>query len=58
MKPILSTCILSRTITDDTQPSGPIQRTIEYHAPFDRCDENRTTKPPGSSLARQSDRRR
>ncbi len=27
-----------RTITDDTQPRGPIQRTIEYVAPFDKCD--------------------
>lgn len=27
-----------RTITDDTQPGGPVQRTIEYVAPFDRCD--------------------
>ena len=28
----------SRTITDDTQPGGPVERTIEYVAPFDRCD--------------------
>ena len=27
-----------RTITDDTQPGGPVERTIEYLAPFDRCD--------------------
>jgi len=27
-----------RIITDDTQPGGPVQRTIEYVAPFDRCD--------------------
>ena len=27
-----------RTVTDDTQPGGPVQRTIEYVAPFDRCD--------------------
>ena len=27
-----------RTITDDTQPGGPVQRTIEYVAPFDKCD--------------------
>ncbi|MCD8364038.1 MAG: class I SAM-dependent DNA methyltransferase [Lachnospiraceae bacterium] len=27
-----------RTITDDTQPGGPVQHTIEYVAPFDRCD--------------------
>ena len=28
----------TRTITDDTQPGGPIQRAIEYIAPFDRCN--------------------
>lgn len=27
-----------RTFTDDTMPGGPIERTIEYVAPFDRCD--------------------
>ena len=27
-----------QTITDDTKPGGPIERTIEYVAPFDRCD--------------------
>ncbi|RGZ00925.1 N-6 DNA methylase [Clostridium sp. AM58-1XD] len=27
-----------RTITDDTMPGGPVERTIEYIAPFDRCD--------------------
>lgn len=25
-------------ITDDTQPGGPHERTIEYVAPFDKCD--------------------
>lgn len=28
----------TRTITDDTMPGGPVQRTIEYVAPFDKCD--------------------
>ncbi|WP_275129192.1 hypothetical protein [Vibrio vulnificus] len=23
---------------DDTQPGGPVERTIEYIAPFDKCD--------------------
>jgi len=27
-----------RTITDDTLPSGPRERTITYVAPFDKCD--------------------
>lgn len=30
-----------RTITDDTQPGGPVERTIEYVAPFDRCDREK-----------------
>ena len=30
--------VVTRTITDDTLPGGPFERTIEYHAPFDRCD--------------------
>jgi hypothetical protein len=29
---------VSRTIIDDTLPCGPIERTITYEAPFDRCD--------------------
>lgn len=28
----------TRTFTDDTMPGGPVERTIEYVAPFDRCD--------------------
>ena len=27
-----------RTIMDDTMPGGPVERTIEFVAPFDRCD--------------------
>ena len=30
--------VVTRRILDDTVPNGPIERTIEYHAPFDRCD--------------------
>lgn len=29
---------VSRTITDDTLPGGPRERTITYTAPFDKCD--------------------
>ena len=29
---------VSRNVLDDTQPMVPALRTIEYHAPFDRCD--------------------
>ena len=30
--------IVTRTIMDDTLPGGRFERTIEYHAPFDRCN--------------------
>lgn len=30
--------VFTPTITDDTQPGGPCDRTIEYVAPFDKCD--------------------
>lgn len=30
--------IFTRIIIDDTLPGGPVKRTIEYVAPFDRCD--------------------
>ena len=29
--------VVTRRITDDTLPGGPVERIIEYHAPFDRC---------------------
>ncbi len=32
---------VSRTITDDTLPGGPRERTIVYEAPFDRCDREK-----------------
>ena len=28
----------TRIITDDTLPGGPVERVIEYFAPFDKCD--------------------
>ncbi len=30
--------VFTQTITDDTKPGGPVERIIEYVAPFDRCD--------------------
>ncbi len=30
--------VFTRTIIDDTMPGGPVERTIEYVAPFDRCN--------------------
>lgn len=32
---------VERTIMDDTRPGGPIERTITYEAPFDRCDREK-----------------
>lgn len=32
---------VERTILDDTQPGGPVERTITYHAPFYRCDREK-----------------
>ena len=33
--------VFERTIMDDTQPGGPVERTIRYYAPFDRCDREK-----------------
>ncbi len=33
--------VFKRTITDDTQQGGPVERTIEYVAPFDKCDREK-----------------
>ena len=33
--------LISRRAQHDTFPGGPVQRVIEYHAPFDRCDRER-----------------
>ena len=35
---------VSRRVLDDTLPEGPAERTIEYHAPFDRCDREQDYK--------------
>jgi hypothetical protein len=33
----LDIAIVERTIQDDTVPNGPIERVIQYVAPFDLC---------------------
>ena len=33
--------IFYKDIIDDTLPGGPVERTIEYVAPFDRCDREK-----------------
>jgi len=32
---------VTRTITDDTQPGGLVERTITYQTPFDRCNREK-----------------
>ncbi len=32
---------VSRVIEDDTMPGGPVNRTVIYEAPFDRCDREK-----------------
>ena len=32
---------IHRTITDDTMPGGPIERTIIYKAPFAKCNREK-----------------
>jgi hypothetical protein len=32
---------VSRTVIDGTLPTGPVERTIVYHAPFTRCDREK-----------------
>ncbi len=33
--------VFPRTIKDDTMPGGEVERTIEYVAPFDKCDREK-----------------
>lgn len=33
--------VFEKIVTDDTIPGGPIERTIQYIAPFDHCDRER-----------------
>lgn len=42
-----------RTITDDTQPGGPVERTIEYVAPFDRCDREQDYETAWAFFSKQ-----
>ena len=42
-----------QTITDDTQPGGPVERTIEYVAPFDRCDREKDYETAWAFFSKQ-----
>lgn len=44
---------VEQTITDDTLPGGPRQRTITYHAPFDKCDRERDYETVWAAFAKR-----
>ena len=46
----LSEGVVTRRVTDDTISGGSIERTIEYHAPFDRCDREHDYRAQGEIL--------
>ena len=43
--------VITRRVQDDTFPGGPVQRVIEYHAPFDRCDREDDYRAAWEALA-------
>ena len=46
--------VITRRIMDDTLPGGPVERLIEYHAPFDRCDRERDYRAAWQAFTRRS----
>ena len=44
--------LITRRVTDDTLPGGPVERLIEYHAPFDRCDREQDYRTAWQAFAR------
>ena len=45
---------IRRRITDNTQPGGPVQRWIEYVAPFTRCDREQDYRVAWEAFASRS----
>ena len=43
--------VISRRILDDTLPGDPVERVVEYHAPFDRCDREGDYRAAWEALA-------
>jgi len=37
----LKSSTVTKTYMDDTLPDGPVERTVEYVAPFDKCDREK-----------------
>ena len=48
--------VFERTIMDDTQPGGPVERTIRYVAPFDRCDREKDYETAWAFFSREENR--
>jgi hypothetical protein len=46
---------IERTITDDTLPGGPRERTIVYEAPFDQCDREEDYRTAWAEFARRQE---
>ncbi len=44
--------VIARRISDDTLPGDPVERLIEYHAPFDRCDREQDYRTAWHAFAR------
>jgi hypothetical protein len=53
----LKTGTVDRTIIDDTLPGGPRERTITYHAPFDRCDRETDYATAWAEFTRRFDKK-
>tara|TARA_B100001059_G_scaffold82307_1_gene80410 strand:- start:13865 stop:16837 length:2973 start_codon:yes stop_codon:yes gene_type:complete len=49
----LKSGIVTKTYMDDTMHDGPVERTIEYHAPFDRCDREEDYKTVWAEFERR-----
>ncbi len=43
--------VITRCIMVDTLPGGPVERVIEYHAPFDHCDREADYRAAWKALA-------
>jgi hypothetical protein len=53
----MKTGTVKRTIIDDTLPGGPRERTITYHAPFDRCDRETDYAVAWAEFTRRFDKK-
>jgi hypothetical protein len=51
----LATGTVQQTLADHTQPGGPVQRTIVYHAPFDRCSREEDYRTVWQEFERRKD---